>query len=372
MIRLTIDGKQIHFSSKLEVVAKLWNQKEGKAIGSGVAKNINKLLDDIRFDLYSTYRELSTTKYKPTPAQIKQAYIGQGEETSLVYLFKEHIGFMRQRVGINLSEVTCYKYDKALNRIIAFVQSNYRSDNIQVSEIDLRFLESFYLYLRKNHNCAHNTSMRYMEKFAAVMNYAERTGKVVHNPFMHYRIYFERTEPIFLTRTEVDSIHQKEFRTQRLIEIRDIFVFCCWTGLSFADVYSLKPSDIQRGFDDKDWVLIRRTKTDVVAHIPLLEVPLKLVNKYRKCHPGNKLFPVKCNQKTNEYLKEIADICGVNKNLTFHMARYTFANLMINYGVSIESLSRMMGHRTIRTTQSYLNIRDRIIVKDMERLINNT
>lgn len=366
MVRLTLDGEQIHFSSKLEINPTLWNQKANKVIGrSEEARNINRMLDSVRMDLHSIYRDLSSTKYRITSAKIKQAFIGQGEETTLVYLFKEHIGFMRQRVGVNLTEVTCYKYEQALGRIVGFVKKNYGSDNIQVADVDLRFLESFYLYLRKTHECAHNTAMRYMEKFAAVMNYAERTGKVAHNPFMHYRMYFEKTDPVFLIESEVSRIYEKKFHTQRLVEIRDIFIFCCFTGLSFADVQSLRKSDIKPAFDDNEWVLIRRTKTDVVAHIPLLQIPLSIANKYRESYKGDALFPVKCNQKTNEYLKEIAELCGIEKNLTFHMARYTFANLMCEYGVSIESLSRMMGHRTIRTTQGYVNITDRKVKREM-------
>lgn len=366
MIRVTLDGNQIQFSSRLEINPNHWDQKSNKATGrSEEVRTFNKMLDSIRMDLYSIYRDLANSKIKITPLKIKQAFIGQGEQTALSYIFKEHIGYLRQRIGKTISEVTCIKYERTLERLLIFIFKNYGAKDIQISTIDLRFLELFFLHLLTNYECTHNTAMRYMQRFASVMNYAERIGVVGHNPFMHYRIHFKPVESVSLSQSEVNKIYEKKFHTHRLVEVRDVFIFCCYSGLSFGDVFNLKKTDITTTFDCKEWVFIRRAKTDVVAHIPLLKIPCDIIDKYRVSHNEDTLFPMKCNQKTNEYLKEIADLCGITKNLTFHVARYTFANLMLNYGVSLESLGRMMGHRTIRTTQGYAKITDRRVMKEM-------
>ena len=213
MIRLTIDGEQIHFSSKLEIDAKRWNQKSNKVIGrTEDAKNFNCMLDKVRMDLHEIYRDLSNSKVKITPTKVKQAFIGQGEHTTLSFIFKEHIGYLRQRIGKTITEETCAKYERTLERLQIFTHKNHGSDDIQISNINLRFVELFSLFLLKNYECNHNTVMRYMQRFAAVMNYAERIGVVNRNPFIHYNIHFKPVNSIHLTQSEINIIYKKSFR----------------------------------------------------------------------------------------------------------------------------------------------------------------
>ena len=370
MIRVTIDGKQNQFSSKLEINPQFWSQKTNRANGHNKeSQTTNKLLDAIRMDLHSYYVELSGNRRNVTPLQIKKAFLNNGSEGRLVSLFEDHLKFCRRRVGINLSQESVFRYEVTFARLIDFLNKEYHCDDIILNRIDLRFIETYYLFLRKDYNCTHNTATKYVQRFAAVMRYAERIGLLYNNPFIHYKFSLEPVEPVSLTQEEVCRIQKKRFGTGRLGEIRDIFIFSCWTGLSFSDVCSLTPNDIQIGFDNNPWIMIRRNKTEQSSRVPLLEIPQKLIEKYKKSQLLETIFPVKSNQKTNEYLREIVSLCRINKKVTFHTARHTFATLMLNHGVSLESLSRMLGHGTIKTTQLYAKITDRKIKQEMSRML---
>lgn len=213
-----------------------------------------------------------------------------------------------------------------------------------------------------------------MKRFAAILNFAEKIGLLKINPFKLFRFHIEKKYPLYLTEDEVDLITHKIFLTDRLNRIRDVFVFCCWTGLSYRDVCNLKISDIQ--FRNKQyWLIIVRQKTNNISQIPLLDVPLKILENYHPDfheYPCEKpLFSISSNQRTNEYLKEITNLCGIRKNISFHIARHTFATLALNKGVSLESVSKILGHTNIRTTMIYANVTNQKIESEMKKMSNN-
>ncbi|MFT4223216.1 MAG: phage integrase SAM-like domain-containing protein [Dysgonomonas sp.] len=202
--------------------------------------------------------------------------------------------------------------------------------------MDLVFLERFYTYLREAYSCSNNTSIKYMKRFAAILNFAEKIGLLKTNPFKLFRFHIEKKYPIYLTEDEVNLIAGKAFMTKRLNRVKDIFVFCCWTGISYRDVCNLKLSDIK--YRNKQyWLIIIRQKTDNISQIPLLDVPLQILEKYHPDfhkYPSDKpLFFMSSNQKTNEYLKEIANICGIQKSISFHCGRHTNFHYRLKYSV---------------------------------------
>lgn len=208
-----------------------------------------------------------------------------------------------------------------------------------------------------------------MQRLRKIVYFAKNMGEAMADPYQSFRVHFESVDREILTQEEIDIIYNKEFITGRLEQIRDVFIFACYTGLSYIDVSNLTKDNIQKAFDGNLWVMTKRSKTNVNANIRLLDIPKEILAKYKGSQKGGKCLPVVSNQKTNEYLKEIATICGISKKLTFHLARHSFATtITLSNGVPIESVSKMLGHTNIRTTQIYAKITDRKISKDMDAL----
>ena len=211
--------------------------------------------------------------------------------------------------------------------------------------------------------------MKTMQRLRKIVYFAKNMGETMADPFQSFRVHFESVDRDILTQEEIDLIYNKEFCTGRLEQIRDIFVFACYSGLSYIDVANLTEDNIQEAFDGNLWIMTKRQKTNVNSNIRLLDIPKAILEKYRGTLKNGKCLPVVSNQKVNEYLKEIATVCGIGKELTFHVARHSFAtSITLANGVPIESVSKMLGHTSIRTTQIYAKITDRKISKDMDML----
>ena len=207
-----------------------------------------------------------------------------------------------------------------------------------------------------------------MKIFKTITILGRKLGVLHHDPFANYHFHLELVDRGFLTDEEILKIVNKKLTIPRLSLVRDIFIFSCFTGLSYIDVANLTPEHLVN-MDDKQWIMTKRQKTNVESNILLLDIPKQIIAKYsNKTYRDSKLFPVLSNQKMNAYLKEIADICGIGKNLTFHMARHTFATMSLSKGVPMESVSKMLGHTNIKTTQIYARITNKKIEHDMEEL----
>ncbi|GHT24561.1 hypothetical protein AGMMS4957_17800 [Bacteroidia bacterium] len=208
-----------------------------------------------------------------------------------------------------------------------------------------------------------------MQRLKTIILTAKSNGWIHADPYANYQFHREKTERAFLNGEELKSMMQKEFTIKRLEQVRDIFVFSCFTGLAYIDVFNLRENNIRTAFDENLWVIGKRVKTGVTYRVPLLEIPAMIIEKYKGTLPERKLLPVITNQKMNAYLKEIADVCGIDKTLSFHVARHTFATTVtLSKGVSIESVSKMLGHTNIKTTQIYARITDTKISEDMSAL----
>ncbi len=249
---------------------------------------------------------------------------------------------------------------------------HYKTPDIAIREIDNEFVTSYEFYLRSEKSCCNNTTVKYLKNFKKIIRICLSNGWIDKDPFAAYKAKLNEVVPAFLTAEELQLISQKQFSIDRINQVRDIFLFSCYTGLAYADVKKLKRSEIIIGIDGQQWVFTSRQKTDTASRIPLLPVELEIMNRYAEhpqCIYEGRLLPVLSNQKMNAYLKEIGDLCGISKPFTYHTARHTFATTVtLSNGVPIETVSKMLGHKNIRTTQHYAKILDTKVSEDIEIL----
>lgn len=371
MVRLTVSGDVTQFSSKLNVDPKAWDVRLGKVAGNSVkARQLNDLLEDIRTSLKNHYRDIEVHESFVTAEKVRNAFLGfTAKQRTLLELFKKHNEDAQKLVGISKTPATMAKYDRCYRRIEEFMKAKYNITDIALKEINHMFITDFETYLRTVSLCNENTTAKFMQTFRMIVIMAKNNGWIYADPFMNYKIRLKRVDRGYLTEQEIQKILKKKFPTKRLEQVRDVFIFSCFTGLSYIDIKTLKASEICTSFDGKLWIMRHRQKTDTPVNVPLLKIPLAILKKYDGQLPKGELLPVLSNQKLNSYLKEIADLCGINKNITFHLARHTFSTTVtLAKGVPIETVSKMLGHTNIETTQIYARITNDKIRNDMQQL----
>lgn len=257
---------------------------------------------------------------------------------------------------------------------MAFLTDRYKALDFDIKKIDFAFVTDYEFYLRIVRKMGNNAVVKHMKMFRKILNICLNNGWIQIDPFTNFKGKYKKVDKAILTQQEIELIACKEFVSERLSQVRDTFLFCCYTGLAYSDVQKLKTSDISVGFDGEHWLVTQRIKTNENCHIPLLPEAWKIIDQYKNhpfCLLKEKLLPVPSNQKMNEYLKEIAVLCGINKTMTCHVARHTFATTVtLQNGVPIETVSKMLGHTNIRTTQIYAKILDLKVSKDMLVLKN--
>ncbi|MDR1762440.1 MAG: site-specific integrase [Dysgonamonadaceae bacterium] len=371
MGRITLNGKIAQFSLKCDVNPSDWNPCSQRVNGrTSEAVEINRLLDRSRALLYNYYREISERETVVTAEKVKNAFLGfKTSRFSLLELFNKHLEDIETKVGKDLSLITYKRYIRARDRLERFMREKYNISDIDLREVNYSFLCDFEIFLKNNYLCGHNATMKFIKYLRTIILIAKNNGWIYTDPFANYRFHTEKTDRAFLTQPELESIMKKKFTIKRLEQVRDVFIFSCFTGLAYIDVSNLRETNIREALDGKLWIIGKRTKTNVSFNIPLLEIPKIILEKYRGTLPDGVMLPVISNQKINAYLKEIADICGIDKLLTFHVARHTFATTVtLSKGVSIESVSKMLGHTNIKTTQIYARITNEKISKEMNVL----
>mgnify|MGYP002543391073 FL=1 len=368
--RITINGKQTQFNTKLEVLETNW--KSGRAIGKSMEiQRLNSMLDDIKANIRSHFHNQLMRDSYVTPESVKNALLGKEEEANtIISFFTQHNDQYKKKVEAGEATPKTYsRYELTKLRLTDFLKDEYRVSDLPIRQINKVFIENFYLYIIKNHDCSPNTAMKFIQRFRTVVNFAQGTGLITADPFANYKLKFEYIERGYLDKDEISRICNKDFASKRLEQVRDIFIFSCYTGLSYVDICELTSNDIRLAFDDNLWIIKKRHKTKVTSNIRLLDIPKAILNKYERKLKNGQLLPVISNQKMNDYLKEIAVLCGIDKNITFHLARHTFATTVtLANGVPIESVSKMLGHTDIRTTQIYAKVIDTKLSNDMELL----
>jgi len=278
----------------------------------------------------------------------------------------------------NLNGGTQKNYYTTEKYISKFLLKSYKTIDMYLRELDYNFILKFEKYLRgyvptcHQRKMGNNTVMKHIERFRKLINLGLKLGWIERDPFINFKAHIIKTEREFLSLDELDMIEKKQFTIERLQLVKDLFVFSCYTSLSYIDVINLKEDNINIGIDGELWIHYRREKTTKVIRIPLLPKALQIIEMYKKnikSKTQGSIFPKISNQKLNSYLKEIADVCGIKKNLTFHIARHTFATTVtLSNGIPIETVSKLLGHSKISTTQIYAKVIERKVSDDMKRL----
>ena len=374
-VRITINGKRAEFSAKRTIEPTKWNNAKGRAKGSNEQiKALNKYLDTIQAKVYDKQQELMQKNKSITAVSLKNAYLDiTYDKKTLLGVFNTHNQKINQLIGNGFTKATVDKYELSYKHLKEFIKLNYKADDLHLNEVLFGFITDFEHYLLSVKNIGRNTANKYLSHLIKMINIALDNEWIDKNPFRKFRMKNKEVVKEFLTETELGILFQKEITFKRLEQVRDIFAFCCLTGLAFVDVEKLTPDDLHIGIDGKLWIHIRRQKTNTASHIPLLPHALTIVEKYKN-HPlvitKGSVLPVLTNQKMNAYLKEIADVCGITKNLTMHTARHTFATYMLTKGVPIETVAKLLGHKDLKTTQIYAKIIDSKVADDMKILMN--
>lgn len=370
-VRLTINDNRCEFSIKRSVDPEKWISNVGVAKGTTEEiKNLNAYLNTVKLKLFEHYRQLLEAGKSITPESIRNAYFGITEKSKTILdVFGYHNSQVKALLNKEFSFGTYERYCTALSHTKEFIQWKYSVSDLEVKRISYEFITEFEYYLKTVRKCSHNTAIKYITNFKKIIRICIGNGWLDKDPFTNYKITLKEVEREYLTQEEIQAIADKEFATSRLEQVRDIFLFCCFTGLAYSDTKKLSKDHLLIGIDGEKWIKINRTKTDARSSIPLLPTAAAIIDKYSdnvKSKTENKLLPVLSNQKMNDYLKEIAGVCGINKNITFHLARHTFATTVtLTNGVPLESVSKMLGHKSVRTTQHYAKIVDRKVSDDM-------
>lgn len=368
MCRITIDGKATRFFTKVNINPEIWDSKAHIASGkSREANEINSFLNDIRTSIHNVYNELLVRGNTVNAEKVKNTFLGHGQEQrTLLGVIRIYNQDIAKLVGTAKSPLTFRRYQLVQERVSKFIDEYYNASDIPLKDLNHEFIHNFYIHLMTTYNMGENTVGKFLQRFRSIITMAKNNGWIQVDPFINFKIKFKKTDRGYLTQEEIDIMMKKEFASRRLEQVRDIFILCCFTGLSYIDIRNLDQSNIRTSIDGKIWIMGKRQKTGVSFNIPLLSIAQQIIEKYSGNQPKGKIVPVASNQKMNEYLKEIATVCGINKVLTFHMSRHTFATLALTKGVSIESVSSMLGHTNIKTTQIYARILNEKVSSDMD------
>lgn len=379
--RVTVDGKRIEISLKKKVPSDLWDGKAGVVTGSGEnVKFLNNYIAQVKAELFKIFNKMEILEEHITAEAIKLRFTGEKEEVkTLLQVVQYHNNQMAQRLGIDFVQGTYAKYTSLHNKLVTFIKYQYKKSDIALRDLNHKFVTSFEYFLKTYYKNGHNTTMKDIKNLKKIINLAVQNSWLDKNPFTAFKCAFRNVERNVLTLDEIETIENKEFKMPRLQHVRDLFIFSCYTGLAYADVMNLTSRNIVLGMDRERWIYTSRQKTESQVRVPLLPKALAVIEKYKddpQTVNSGYLLPHFSNQKLNSYLKEIADVCGIQKNLTFHLARHTFATtITLTNGVPIETVSKLLGHSSIKITQIYAKVVENKICEDMSALkakLNNS
>ncbi len=372
-VRITFNTKRVEISTGIQIVPDDWDEVSQQVKPKfPEARTINIRLGKIRSEILDTFYQLEALGREFDVVAIKNKLLNIEDTEGVLRVFDYYLESMEAKLGKSYSGETYKHYKSSRKRLGKFVKQAYKRADVPLESINYKFLDAFDVFLKKDCNVHQNTAWNYHKHLRRVLNLAVSMDYIIKNPYDRFKVALEETNREFLTMDELNAITVKEIKIKRLSYVRDIFVFACYTGLSYADIAKMSKTHIQQREDGKKWLIINRTKTKTRCIIPLFQNAIDILNKYSE-FPENelkgRLLPVLSNQKMNSYLKELADICGIEKNLTMHMARHTFATtITLSNGVPIETVSKILGHTSLKTTQIYARVLESKISEDMEKL----
>lgn len=372
--RVTIDGKRAEISLKKKINPEKWDSRTGHVKGNNEdARTINNYIAQVKSELFKHYTQMQMFDEFITAESLKLRFTGEKEvKKSLLQVFDFHNEEMAKAVGVNIERVTLTKYLTVRKKTANFILHQYKRTDLFLQELNHQFITNFEFYLKTVEHIDHNTTMRYIRNLKKIINDAVRNEWLLRNPFDSFKCSLKKVDRDILSMEEISLMQEKDFRIPRLAQVKDLFIFSCYTGLAYVDVMKLTPQNLAIGIDGESWLMTHRQKTEESVKIPLLPEAIEIIRKYKN-HPdvnrSGGILPRMSNQKLNSYLKEIADMCGISKNLTFHLARHTFATtITLTNGVPIETVSKLLGHSSIKTTQIYAKVVERKVSEDMSIL----
>lgn len=373
-MRITADRSMCDIQIKRSIAVELWDQAKERSKGRGQeAYELNLYIESIRSKIYQIHRELETDGKTVNAETIKNKFYGiDSDNKTLLQVFTEHNTEARSLIGKGYVDKTVQRFETTARYLSEFIKAEYSLSDIALKELDLAFIRKFDVFLKVKKNCAQNSAITRLKNLKKITRIAFSNDWMQKDPFVTYRFKFDETNPEFLSKEELNTLIQKEFPIQRLEIVRDIFAFCCFTGLAFTDIQQLKPEHLVKDNEGSMWIRKNRQKTKNMCNIPLLNTACQLIEKYKnypECQKKNIIFPVPSNQRMNSYLKEIADVCGISKKLTTHTARHTCATVvMLANNVSLKNVAKILGHSNTRTTEHYAKVLDSSILRDVKNV----
>ncbi|ANW96267.1 integrase [Wenyingzhuangia fucanilytica] len=374
--RITINSKRANISLNKKIKIDSWDYYKSKVRGnSNEARMLNQFLKEEESKIAKAYRELELEEKLITAQLVKARYLGTDQKhKTLQDLVSYHNQFVEKKIHKN----TLRSYKTSQKYLFLYVNELLKTTDLYLKQLDYQFLLGYESYLRNyqptngQHAIENNTVMKHIQRLRKMIKMAVELEWINKDPFIRFSPTFIKKQREYLTEYELESIQNYHSRIERLQLVKDLFLFSCYTGLAYIDIKNLTPDNIVIGIDGGNWIITKRQKTGTPVKVPLLELAENIINSYsenlRVLH-SNILLPTISNQKLNSYLKEIADVCGITKNLTFHMARHTFATTVtLSNGIPIETVSKMLGHTKLTTTQIYAKIVDKKVSEDMNIL----
>ena len=373
--RITVDKQRVNMSLKYTIPIESWDRKGSRVLGRAAdAQEINTYLMEVETELFQCYRELRSKTPNITPQMVKAKYFGEDlDQVTLTELFEHH----NLHAAHNLGKATLSHYKTTQKYLLDYLKKQYKCNDYRLSQLNHQFVVGFETYLRKLHPIHHhgrlsnNGAMKHIQRLRKMLRMAVNNEWIEKYPFQKFKIRMEKKEREFLTLEELRKIQEFRTKIERLRIVKDLFVFSCYTGIAYIDIMNLTEDNLILGIDGKHWISTKRQKTKNSFKLPLMGPALSIIKRYQY-HPKrriDKLFPGISNQKLNSYLKEIADSCHIKKHITFHMARHTFATtITLSNGVPIETVSKILGHSELATTQIYARVLDNKISEDMSDL----
>lgn len=375
-MRITVDGQRVENNIRKSILPNLWDQSKERAKGTSTAAvDLNRFIEDARIRIHQIVTELQQTGAEINPLIVQQRFYGVGQvrkqERTILQVIQEHNDEANQLIGKDFVEITWRRYETMKRYLGELIKQKYGVDDLPLSNFTGEVIRAYEVYLKTEKDLCQNTLIRYMKALKKITNRCLANDWIQKDPFAGIKFREEPTEPEFLTLEEVDRIYNCNPGSKRLEVIKDMFLMSAFTGLAFTDVSQLTEDHIITDNDGNKWIRKPRQKTKQMSNIPLLDVPLAIIEKYqgdKKAAKKGVLLPIPCNQVMNRYLKEIATICKINKHLTMHTARHTYATLCLSQGVSLKNVSKMLGHASVKMTERYARVLDSSILRDMNAI----
>ena len=371
-LMITVNGERCPLSTGKQVPIDKWDKTKQQVKGKDEeAQSLNNYLKAIKAKLYQKEAELLDRGFIITAELLRDAYFDKVEslkEKSLFEVFEEHNREQEKLVGNGVSKATYWISVYTVRLLKEFVQQKYKREDLYLRELNLNFIQSFHTFLRIDKGMAQNSSTKHLKLLKKIVNLAVANSYMTTNPFITYKVERETVEIDFLDEEELRKIINFDTPLPRLERAKDMFLFGCFTGLSYIDIKTLTPEHFEKDNAGRIWIKKRRVKTGVLSRIPLLPIAKLILDKYKG---GEKLLPIQDPADINKYLKDIAILCDIKKRITFHTSRHTFASTVtLANNISLEVVSKMLGHTNTRMTNHYAKLIDKCIGEQMDKLMD--